>query len=41
MANLLFMRNWRLACVNVCVRMFDPLELELRTGVSHHVGAGE
>jgi hypothetical protein len=29
-----------LACMYVCVRMLDPLELELQTVVSCHVGAG-
>ena len=27
-------------CMYICVRMLDPLELELQTGVSCHVGAG-
>ena len=28
------------ACMCVCVKVSELLELQLRTGVSHHVGAG-
>jgi hypothetical protein len=27
-------------CLHVFMRVLDPLELELQTAVSHHVGAG-
>ena len=35
-----FMCNWFLACTYFCVRVSDPLKLELQTVVSCHVGAG-
>ena len=31
--------HWYFTCMNVCVRMFDLLELELQTVVNCHVGA--
>lgn len=36
----LFRVHWCFACVNVHVRVSDPLELELQTVVNHYVGAG-
>jgi hypothetical protein len=32
--------SWCFACMYVCMRVSDPLELESQTGVSCHVGAG-
>ena len=37
---LLFYVHWCLACMYVCVRVLDPLVLELQTVVSCHVDAG-
>ena len=37
----LFYMNWCFACMYVCVRVLDPLELEIQTVVSCHVGARE
>ena len=37
---ILFHACWCFACMYVCVRVLDPLELELQTGVSCLVGAG-
>jgi len=36
----LFYAHWCSARLYVCVRVSDPLELELQTVVSYHVGAG-
>ena len=36
----LFYVHWHFVCMYVCVRVLDPLELELKTVVSCHVGAG-
>lgn len=33
--------NWCFAYMCVCVRMLDPLEVELQTVVSCHVSAGK
>ena len=35
-----FYVHWYFACMYVCVRLLEPLELELQTFVSYHVGAG-
>ena len=35
----LFYAYWCPTCIYVCVRVADPLELELQTVVSYHVGA--
>jgi hypothetical protein len=32
--------HWCFACMYVCVRVLDTLELDLQTVVSCHVGAG-
>jgi hypothetical protein len=32
--------DWCFACMCVCVRVLDLLELELQALVSHHVDAG-
>ena len=36
----LFIVHWCLLAHAICVKVSDPLELELQTGVSCHVGAG-
>jgi hypothetical protein len=36
-----FMPICGFACIHVCVRVSDPLGLELQTVVSCHVGAGQ
>ena len=36
----LFYVHWCFACMYVCVRVWDPLELELLTVVSCLLGAG-
>ena len=35
----IFILHWSPAFMHVCVRVSDPLELELQTVVSCHVGA--
>ena len=35
----IFYVHWCFACIHVCVRVPDTLELELQTVVSSHVGA--
>ena len=37
----LFYVHWCFACLHVCVRVSDALEVELQTTVSYHVGAGK
>lgn len=36
----LFYVHWRFACMRVCGRVSDPLEVGLQTVVSHYVDAG-
>jgi hypothetical protein len=38
--NIKFSVHWCVVCMYICVRVLDPLELELLTVVSRHVGAG-
>ena len=36
----LFHVHWYFACMHVCVRVLDPLEVELQAVVSCYVGGG-
>ena len=36
----LFYVQWCFVYMHVCVRVLDPLELEMQTVVSSHVGSG-
>ena len=38
--NVLFNVHWCFACMYVCGRLSNPLELELQMVMSCHVGAG-
>ena len=38
--NLILYMHWCFACMYICVRVLDLLELELQTVVNCHVGAG-
>lgn len=35
-----FYDHWCFTCMHICVRASDPLQRELQTAVSCHVGAG-
>jgi hypothetical protein len=35
-----FYVHWCSACMSVCMRMSEPLQVELQTVVRYHVGAG-
>ena len=36
-----FYVHWCIACMYVCVRVSDPLEMELQRVVSYHMGVGK
>lgn len=36
----LFYVHWNFACMYICVRILDPLELKSQAVVSYHVGVG-